>query len=79
MTPVASMAAAKKKCQMPKISWKNLNMLPPDTPARLSINQYVKPVARPPGRPKTTWFDKMIIDLKNFSDVLLTKNNVVTL
>ena len=46
--------------------------LHPQTPARLSLNECIKPEKQPIGKPKTTWLHNIKEDLKeliNFSNI----------
>ena len=58
-----------------RLSWLgHLLRLPVDTPARKALQEYIRPVKKKVGRPKTTWFRQIYDDLKgnvvnvNFKD-----------
>ena len=38
-----------------------------DTPARKALEEYLKPLKRPPGRPKLTWMSVIYTNLKTYS------------
>ena len=63
-----------------KMSWfGHLMRLSPETPARVALENFVKPVKRPIGRPKTTWLDITMKELKNMTNIPLTKDNAANL
>ena len=58
-----------------RLSWLgHLFRLPDETPAKKSLYEYLKPIQKKIGRPKTTWFRQIFNDLKgnivnvNFKD-----------
>ena len=45
----------------------HLMRLPEETPARIALQEALKPVRRPAGRPKQTWIATINQDLKNLN------------
>ena len=52
----------------------HLLRLPKLTPARIALDEFAKPVKKPPGRPKTTWLDIVFSDIKEHMNIVLTDN-----
>ena len=58
-----------------RLSWfGHLRRLPPDTPVRQSLHNFMEPVKRPIGRPKTTWLMTVVNDLKENSSIQIHQN-----
>ena len=52
----------------------HLLRLPKLTPARIALDEFAKPVKKPPGRPKTTWLDIVFSNIKEHMNIVLTDN-----
>ena len=54
-----------------RLSWLgHLIRLPDESPAKKALQEYIKPIKRKIGRPKTTWLHQIYNDLKgNIEDV----------
>ncbi len=57
----------------------HLMCLDPETPARESIEEFLRPVKGPQGRPKKTWMDIIRSDLKEVNIELDYKKHVETI
>ena len=56
-----------------RLTWLgHLLRLPADVPAQKAIQEFIKPASRPVGRPKTTWIDTVIKNIKDNSNIQLT-------
>ncbi len=53
--------------------------LDPETPARKSIEEFLRPIKRPQGRPKKTWMEIIRSDLKEVNIELDYKKPVETI
>ena len=52
----------------------HLLRIPTDTPAQQALKCFIKPPTRSIGRPKTTWLDTVIKNIRDFSDINLTQD-----
>ena len=58
-----------------RMKWlRHLLRLPKLTPARIALDEFAKPVKKPPGRPKTTWLDIVFSNIKEHMNIVLTDN-----